>query len=282
MLWSVQIKRRVKAVIVGIMALGLLCVSQSIPFEMPYLQFHSAAAAAGIKVYYITKCCSIGDVVFDSAYITIWAAAECNLGIIAASIPCLRPLFGRYFGHGRHEHRTRSARSNRTGSEHNHETRSVINILGWQAHLHICSHERSPVQTIISHSYASGDITPHKEAAIFGQAISERRTKTEGDAVSAADWSMRSVDRRQWERRESPYFRQNLDSLFTDVEMGDVRVMYANMSRAMLGPVMHNSDTEGSGRGRLMATECEDVPYKGPKKSSNVEKKDKNQRTTRI
>lgn len=264
------------------MALALLCVSHTIPFQMPYLQLHSAAAAAGIKVYYITKCCSIGDGVFDGTYITTWAAAECNLGIIAASIPCLRPLFGRYFGHDRHEHRARSARSNRTGSEHTHETGSVINIPGWHPHLHICSHEKSPVQTIISHNYASGDITPHKEAAIFGQAISERRTKTGGDAASAAEWSMRSVDGRHWERRESPYYRQNLDSLVNDVELGDVRVMYANMSRAMLGPVMHNSDTEGSGRGRLMATEYEDVAYKGRKKSSNVEKKDKSRRTTRL
>lgn len=33
--------------IVGIMALGLLCVSHTIPFQLPYLQVHSAAAAAG-------------------------------------------------------------------------------------------------------------------------------------------------------------------------------------------------------------------------------------------
>lgn len=66
-----------------------------------------------------------------------------------------------------------------------------------------------------------------------------------------------------------------------DIELGDVRVMYANMSRAMLGPAMHNSDTEGSGRGRLMATEYEDVACQGRKKSSNV-KKDKSRRTTRL
>lgn len=245
---------------------------------------YSAAAAAGIKVYYINKCCSVGDGVFDGTYITIWAAAECNLGIIAASIPCLRPLFGRYFGHDRHERHARSARyahSNRTGSENTHETRSVINVFGWHPNRHICSHEKSPVHTTISHNYASGDITPHRGAAIFGQAISERRTKTEGDAADPG-WSMRSVDGKHWERRESPYFQQNFESMMNDVEVGDVRVMYANMSRAMLGPVMHNSDTEGSGRGMLMAREYEDVAYKGRKQSSNVQKKDKSRKTTKL
>ena len=68
--------------------------------------------------------------------------------------------------------------------------------------------------------------------------------------------------------------------MVNDVELGDVRVMYANMSRAMLGPVrITDSDGEGYTRGGR-SNEYEDVAYKGRRQSSNRENKEQSRRTT--
>lgn len=192
----------------------------------------SAAAAASIKVYHITRCCGIGDRVYDGTYITIWSSAECNLGIIAASIPCLRPLFGRYFGQ---EYRNRSNRSDSIQHTQHH-------LYRFRNHCrHIC---RPHEKTIVTHNYTSeqGEITPQRELPIFGQASSDCRP-ADGDSNTFVSFS--SVDGRHWERRESPYYQQDLDSVLNDVELGDSRVMYANMARAMLGP-LRIIDSEGS------------------------------------
>jgi hypothetical protein len=54
---------------------------------------YSAAAASAAKIQYLSPTAVTGGFLFDSAPLMIWIVAECNLGILAAAIPCLRHLF---------------------------------------------------------------------------------------------------------------------------------------------------------------------------------------------
>lgn len=78
MLWNVQIRGRVKASLICIMGLGVF-----------------ACAAGIIKMTYLFNYGKTGDFLWDSANITIWTVTECNTGIIASCLPCLKPLFRR-------------------------------------------------------------------------------------------------------------------------------------------------------------------------------------------
>lgn len=81
MLWNVQMNSRTKASIVGILSLGVF-----------------ATAAAAVKVSYIPNYGKTGDWLWDSRDITIWTVLECNVGIVAGSLPCLKPLFRHALG----------------------------------------------------------------------------------------------------------------------------------------------------------------------------------------
>ncbi|KAH6700607.1 hypothetical protein BKA61DRAFT_620853 [Leptodontidium sp. MPI-SDFR-AT-0119] len=76
MLWNVQLKIRVKASLICIMGLGVF-----------------ASVAAMIKMSYLPNYGKNGDFLWDSTYITIWVAVECNTGIIASCLACMKPLF---------------------------------------------------------------------------------------------------------------------------------------------------------------------------------------------
>ncbi|KAL8389014.1 hypothetical protein RB595_008862 [Gaeumannomyces hyphopodioides] len=78
MLWNVQLPRRVKIAVIGILSLGFFTV-----------------AAAITKTVALTKWGLLGDYLWDTADITIWFATEIAVAIIAGSIPCLKPLFKR-------------------------------------------------------------------------------------------------------------------------------------------------------------------------------------------
>ncbi|KAK8117369.1 integral membrane family protein [Apiospora kogelbergensis] len=78
MLWNVQINVRTKASLICIMGLGVFAV-----------------AAAIVKSFFISNYGKTGDFLWDSTDLTIWVSTECNTGIIAACLPCLKPLFKR-------------------------------------------------------------------------------------------------------------------------------------------------------------------------------------------
>ncbi|KAK8123351.1 hypothetical protein PG999_003269 [Apiospora kogelbergensis] len=78
MLWNVQINIRTKASLICIMGLGVFAV-----------------AAAIVKSFFISNYGKTGDFLWDSTDLTIWVSTECNTGIIAACLPCLKPLFKR-------------------------------------------------------------------------------------------------------------------------------------------------------------------------------------------
>ncbi|KAK4031677.1 hypothetical protein C8A01DRAFT_41873 [Parachaetomium inaequale] len=78
MLWNVQINARTRYTLICIMSLGIF-----------------ACAAGMVKSAYISNYGKTGDFLWDSANLTIWYSVECNVGIVAASLPCLKPLFKR-------------------------------------------------------------------------------------------------------------------------------------------------------------------------------------------
>ncbi|KAG7285380.1 hypothetical protein NEMBOFW57_010007 [Staphylotrichum longicolle] len=78
MLWNVQINARTRASLICIMGLGVF-----------------ACAAGIVKAAFISNYGKTGDFLWDSANLTIWYSVECNVGIVAACLPCLKPLFKR-------------------------------------------------------------------------------------------------------------------------------------------------------------------------------------------
>ncbi|KAK1623768.1 hypothetical protein BDP81DRAFT_287113, partial [Colletotrichum phormii] len=82
MLWSLNVPRRVRISLMMVLGLGVF-----------------ACAAACAKVYYIVT--SYGrafDPTWNSRDIQMWTVIEANVGIIAGSLPTLRPLFKDFLG----------------------------------------------------------------------------------------------------------------------------------------------------------------------------------------
>jgi hypothetical protein len=57
----------------------------------------SAVAACIVKVYYLSSYGHYNDFLWDSVNIAIWTACELNIGLFAASLATLRPLFRSVF-----------------------------------------------------------------------------------------------------------------------------------------------------------------------------------------
>lgn len=58
----------------------------------------SATAAALIKTSFLPSYGKTGDWLWDSRNLTIWTVVECNTGIVAGNLPCLKPLFRAVLG----------------------------------------------------------------------------------------------------------------------------------------------------------------------------------------
>jgi hypothetical protein len=76
MLWKLNVNRRTRLSLFFTLGLGTL-----------------ACAAAFVKVPSLVNFGKTGDFLWDSRDITIWTIVECNVGIFAANMPSLRPLF---------------------------------------------------------------------------------------------------------------------------------------------------------------------------------------------
>ncbi|KAK7960703.1 hypothetical protein PG988_011917 [Apiospora saccharicola] len=100
MLINVQLNWKAKSAIIGILSLGVLRVASDPLNAKNRIQKSlliwlrvSATAAAIAKMAYLSNYGKYGDLLFDSADITIWTTIEVNVAMIAGSIPCLKPLF---------------------------------------------------------------------------------------------------------------------------------------------------------------------------------------------
>lgn len=85
--------RRQKASLICILGLGIF-----------------ATAAAVVNLTYKKNYGRSGDWLWDSRDITIWTVVECNIGIIAGNLPCLKPIFRTVLGstYGRGSRKTPS------------------------------------------------------------------------------------------------------------------------------------------------------------------------------
>lgn len=81
MLWNMQMNRRQKLSLFCILGLGVF-----------------ATAAALVKLWYVSSYGRTGDGLWDSRNLTIWTCVECNVGIVAGSLPALKPLFRSILG----------------------------------------------------------------------------------------------------------------------------------------------------------------------------------------
>ncbi|PWY76723.1 integral membrane family protein [Aspergillus eucalypticola CBS 122712] len=81
MLRHLQVNRRVKASLVCILGLGIF-----------------ACAAAIVKLSVLPNYGRTGDLLWDYSTLTIWVVVESNMGIIAGSLPTLKPLFKQFLG----------------------------------------------------------------------------------------------------------------------------------------------------------------------------------------
>lgn len=76
MLWKLQMNKRTKASVIGVLALGVF-----------------ACIAAMVRVPSQMNYGKVGDLMWDSRNLTIWTVTECNIGIVAGSMPAMKPLF---------------------------------------------------------------------------------------------------------------------------------------------------------------------------------------------
>ncbi|BCS08560.1 hypothetical protein ALUC_20930S [Aspergillus luchuensis] len=81
MLRHLQVNRRVKASLVCILGLGIF-----------------ACVAAIVKLSVLPNYGRTGDLLWDYSTLTIWVVVESNMGIIAGSLPTLKPLFKQFLG----------------------------------------------------------------------------------------------------------------------------------------------------------------------------------------
>lgn len=81
MLWDLNVNRRTRLSLFAALGLGTF-----------------ACVAAFVKIPSLVNYGKTGDWLWDSRDITIWTVVECNIGIVAANLPPLRPLFKRLLG----------------------------------------------------------------------------------------------------------------------------------------------------------------------------------------
>lgn len=81
MLWGLNVNQRTRYSLLAILGLGVF-----------------ACAACFVKLGSIVNYGKLGDWLWDSRNITIWTIVENNIGIIAGSLPTLRPLFKTILG----------------------------------------------------------------------------------------------------------------------------------------------------------------------------------------
>ncbi|KAK0610914.1 hypothetical protein B0T14DRAFT_413473, partial [Immersiella caudata] len=77
---KLNMARRTKVVLVVLMGMGIF-----------------AGAAALLKMFHLRSLTTRSDMTWDVVDLTSWSIVEQNVGIIAVSIPCIRPLFSRIF-----------------------------------------------------------------------------------------------------------------------------------------------------------------------------------------
>jgi hypothetical protein len=179
MLWRLHVNLRTRVTLMCILGLGMF-----------------ACIAAAIKVSYTRNYGKKGDFLWDSRNITIWFAAELNVAITAASLPCLKPLFktvlGSTYGRGTRESssnaqlRGRKSWSALPDSERKNAKKDILDGTGSttvfeleNAQLHAFVHNKSGTTTEIGQADAErGEIRLQDMSTLPQRAEKSIRTTT--------------------------------------------------------------------------------------------------------
>jgi len=81
MLWRLNASWKRRATLMAILGLGVF-----------------SCIAAMVKVSFLVNYGKLGDWLWDSRDISIWTVVECNVGITAGCLACLRPMARRFLG----------------------------------------------------------------------------------------------------------------------------------------------------------------------------------------
>jgi len=184
MLWNVQINARTRATLICIMSLGIF-----------------ACAAGIVKSAYISNYGKTGDFLWDSANLTIWYSVECNVGIVAACLPCLKPLFKRIL-----DSSLRYGSSNKKDI-YQLQSQSHRSAPRGSKHLRSRSPHQSKARNSVKISTIGGNIS---EESILSQQQPQAITKTTTVTINTAEsdarygdsgWSAIGFREQQVERR---------------------------------------------------------------------------------
>ncbi|POS78952.1 hypothetical protein DHEL01_v202665 [Diaporthe helianthi] len=81
MLWNINLTKRTRISLFAVLGLGCF-----------------ACACAVVRLTFLDNYRKKDDWLWDTRYLTTWTVLEMNVGIIAASLPSLRPLFKKFLG----------------------------------------------------------------------------------------------------------------------------------------------------------------------------------------
>lgn len=113
MLWNINVTRRTRISLFGVLGLGCF-----------------ACACAITRITYLSTYGKYGDWLWDSQYLTTWSVLEMNVGIIAASLPSLRPLFKKFLG-SIYGAGTNKAKGYYAGGSMGRSKKNWQNLSGW-------------------------------------------------------------------------------------------------------------------------------------------------------
>ena len=164
MLWNVQMNRRQKSSIIGILGLGVF-----------------ATAAALVKISYLPEYGKTGDWLWDSRNITIWTVVECNVGIIGGNLPCMKPLFKSVLGstYGRGSRKTTPKYLSRPyGAGTGHGTKNYSSLASGRT-------QNEGFRTYGDESYRMNAIAGHKERSASATSLRDSSPgKNSGESVA--------------------------------------------------------------------------------------------------
>ncbi|KAK7218014.1 hypothetical protein V2G26_006017 [Clonostachys chloroleuca] len=181
MLWKLNVHRRTRITLIGILGLGVF-----------------ACAAAFVKVGYLINYGRNGDFLWDSRDITIWTATELNIGIIAGSLPCLRPLFRRFLGS---TYGKRSLKSATTATIPAHGTMKGSKWKSLGSRVQGKDDLQTGSQEAINTAFAPEEFELHERVGkgnsqVFTTVVANPASTSDGDALSSPNSSRSSGEER--------------------------------------------------------------------------------------
>lgn len=140
-------------------------------------------------------CCIL---VWDSWDITIWTATELNIGIIAGSLPCLRPLFRRFLGS---TYGKRSLKSATTATIPAHGTMKGSKWKSLGSRVQGKDDLQTGSQEAINTAFAPEEFELHERVGkgnsqVFTTVVANPASTSDGDALSSPNSSRSSGEER--------------------------------------------------------------------------------------